>query len=298
MSHRPCLSLAVLLALFVSPSLYAQHGGGASYGGGHFGGSFGGHSFSGHSVGHAVGHSFGHIFGHRSGGRGSRLGKVPRGDGDEPPIAGAAFIHGKVVALPGPAGATVNYQPTHPMPPRFIAGPMPRAIFPRNGLFDSGFCASFGFSWHNFLFPGDFDCFGDPFLFDPFFSGGFIGVHFRSDSFITSGSFGVFPGSVASPAIAEPAGASPVTNGTAPRRDIESSGASPLDTEEPVTLLQLRDGTMYGLTRYWVEGGLLHYVTDYGGQNSVPFDRIDLAKTTELNAARGSPFVLPDSLVP
>jgi hypothetical protein len=62
---------------------------------------------------------------------------------------------------------------------------------------------------------------------------------------------------------------------------------------QPVTLLQLRDGSMYGVIHYWVEGDHLHYPTDYGGENSVPFDRIDLAKTTELNAAQGTPFTLP-----
>jgi hypothetical protein len=63
-------------------------------------------------------------------------------------------------------------------------------------------------------------------------------------------------------------------------------------SERPVTLLQLRDGWMYGLVDYWVEDGQLHYKTTYGGQNSVELDRIDLEETVQLNADRGVQFVL------
>jgi hypothetical protein len=69
-----------------------------------------------------------------------------------------------------------------------------------------------------------------------------------------------------------------------------------LKGEEPVALLQLLDGSMYGLTRYWLQGTTLHYVTTYGGENSVPLERIDFAKTTELNAARGTPLDLTRNL--
>jgi hypothetical protein len=57
--------------------------------------------------------------------------------------------------------------------------------------------------------------------------------------------------------------------------------------------LQLRDGSIYGLTDYWAEDGELHYTTTYGGQNSVPLKRIDFEKTVQLNADRGVEFVLP-----
>jgi hypothetical protein len=63
-------------------------------------------------------------------------------------------------------------------------------------------------------------------------------------------------------------------------------------SEQPVTLLQLRDGSMYGLVDYWVEDGQLHYTTTYGGQDSLGLDRIDLEKTVQLNAERGIQFVL------
>jgi hypothetical protein len=66
----------------------------------------------------------------------------------------------------------------------------------------------------------------------------------------------------------------------------------------PITLLQLRDGSMYGLTDYWAKDGELHYTTTYGGQDSVPFERIDLEKTLQLDTDRGVPIVLPLQSVP
>lgn len=65
-----------------------------------------------------------------------------------------------------------------------------------------------------------------------------------------------------------------------------------VEREPPVTLLQLRDGSMYGLTEYWVEGDELHYFTTYRGEGSVPIERIDFEKTAKLNAGRGVEFAL------
>ena len=72
----------------------------------------------------------------------------------------------------------------------------------------------------------------------------------------------------------------------------ETTVARDAQDAQPVTLLQLVDGPMYGLTDYWIEGNQLRYVTTYGGQNSVPIERIDFAKTAELNADQGVEFVL------
>jgi hypothetical protein len=55
---------------------------------------------------------------------------------------------------------------------------------------------------------------------------------------------------------------------------------------------------MYGLTDYWVKDGELHYKTTYGGENSVSFERIDFAKTVQLNADRDVRFVLPPQKLP
>jgi len=60
----------------------------------------------------------------------------------------------------------------------------------------------------------------------------------------------------------------------------------------PLTLLQLKDGSMYGLTDYWLEDGRLRYRTSYGGENSVPLEQIDFDQTVKLNAERGVELVL------
>jgi hypothetical protein len=262
MGRRPKVSLAVLLALIVSPPLFARngggggHGAGGGHGGSHAGGHFGGGVSSGHSFGHSIGHSLGHLFGHRSGEHSSRAGKN-------------VAIH--------------DHSPARRVPVVFIVRPARRRMLPQNQLINSGFCDSFRFSWRSFLFPGEFDCFGNAFIDDPFFYGGSFGTHFWSDSFASSG------------VSAGPLGPSGSVLTTSPD---QPGSAAPLllNFEDPVALLQLLDGSMYGLTRYWVEGMSLHYVTTYGGENSVPLEQIDFAKTSELNANRGTRFDLTGSL--
>lgn len=279
------LLLALPLAFLVSPPLYAQH----SSGGGHTSGG----GLSGHSVGHSIGQSFGHMFGHHSGRDSSRFEKGPGSRGGElPPLAGAAFIRGTVVTLPGPdGGITLDGQPPHTARGWLAVGFVRHKPSEANP-FDVGFCDSFRFTWHSFLFPDDFDCFGNPLPSHRFFSLR-LRAHFWCDSLFAAVALGASSGSMASEAAS---GSSPLAprNASAP----ESSAPSAAKAEQPVTLLELRDGSMYGLIHYWVDGGRLRYVTDYGGENSVPLERIDFAKTTELNASRGTPFILQEGTNP
>lgn len=284
--RRQTGSLLVLpLAFLLSPPLYAQHGG--SHGAGHFSGG----GLSGHSVGRSIGQSFGHIFGNHSGRDSSRLEKGPGSRGGElPPLAGAAYIHGKVVMLPGPGGGmNVDRPPRQMVRGRFAASFVPHKAF-AGSQFNVGFCDSIRFTWHSFLFPGELDCFGSSFLPHPIFSRrcGF----FWSDSLFAGEGLGASSESIASQAGSDSSGFVPRNAPPAPPQDEESSGTSAVKVERPVTLLQLRDGSMYGLIRYWVHGERLHYVTDYGGEDDLPLERIDFAKTTQLNASRGTPLVL------
>ncbi len=48
---------------------------------------------------------------------------------------------------------------------------------------------------------------------------------------------------------------------------------------------------MGGLRDYWVEDGRLHYVTSYGGEDSVLLEQIDFGRTVQLNAERGVELV-------
>lgn len=73
----------------------------------------------------------------------------------------------------------------------------------------------------------------------------------------------------------------------------------------PLTLIFLTDGTNFAVTDYWLAGGRLHYVTSYGGENSIPFEKFDLQKTVDENyklgilfSLRPAPAAAPDSAEP
>jgi hypothetical protein len=61
-------------------------------------------------------------------------------------------------------------------------------------------------------------------------------------------------------------------------------GASSSDSE---VVLFLKDGTVYAITDYWIADNKLHYVTNYGGENSIPLDQLDMQRTVDTNAKRG-----------
>jgi len=131
-------------------------------------------------------------------------------------------------------------------------------------------CPEFGFS-RSLIWGSGVDCWSGGFFFDPSF-GGFV----RYDSPITGGGL---PGL------------------TERRSSLQAYGVpdAPLgDTSsaKPATLLALEDGSEFALTQYWLEGHELHYVTTYGGRNSLPVERIDLERTVRDNADRGIRFVL------
>jgi hypothetical protein len=52
-------------------------------------------------------------------------------------------------------------------------------------------------------------------------------------------------------------------------------------------VLFLKDGTVYAITDYWIADNKLHYVTNYGGENSIPLDQLDMQRTVDVNAKRG-----------
>jgi hypothetical protein len=144
----------------------------------------------------------------------------------------------------------------------------PVGFFPRHRHFGSFGCTN------DLLFPRQFNCFNTAFFFDPFFFGAYsiLGpLPDQTSAYLSTDSL------AAETMSSEDAAALPASNSEGQQR---------------VTLLQLLDGSMYGLTSYHVVGHELHYTTSYGGQNSVPLDRIDFAQTLKLNAERHVPFVL------
>jgi len=79
--------------------------------------------------------------------------------------------------------------------------------------------------------------------------------------------------------------------------DLQSNAVS-----SPVTVIYLQDGSSYEVTDYWLSDNQLHYVTNYGGENSVSLSQIDVQRTVDANAAQGVNFTLhpapPASLTP
>ena len=66
-------------------------------------------------------------------------------------------------------------------------------------------------------------------------------------------------------------------------------GGSSSDTS---VVLFLKDGTVYAVTEYWVADNKLHYVTNYGGENAIDLDTIDMQRTVDVNAKRGITITL------
>lgn len=62
--------------------------------------------------------------------------------------------------------------------------------------------------------------------------------------------------------------------------------------EGRLTLLALEDETILPVADYWLEDGLIFYVTATWRQGSVPLRELDWEMTTQLNAERGVDFVL------
>lgn len=85
---------------------------------------------------------------------------------------------------------------------------------------------------------------------------------------------------------------SPQDNGMSADQSSEVGAGSTSGENEQPFVLYLKDGTSYAVTRYWVAGGKLHYVTTYGGENSIPIENVNVQKTVDENAALGHPFTL------
>ena len=266
------------------------HGGSGGHGlSGHVGHSSGGsasrHS-TGQSIGHSIGHSFAHVFGHRGQGASAAA------------LAAIPPQHGRVSASPESVPRRLHRQPRD----RFVFRP-PNGFFLRRGA--CGFCeCPDGWFEHDFRFGDTWNCSSGGFFFDPFFFGWFSGSFSYGSAFGGTTWFG--GGTEPDSAVESPAEPntqyqrtiSDATNDAPNSRDSTTPSRNGVKAESPITLLQLRDGSMYGLTDYWVKGDELHYRTTYGGENSVPFERIDFEKTAELNADHDAPFILPPRSVP
>jgi len=60
----------------------------------------------------------------------------------------------------------------------------------------------------------------------------------------------------------------------------------------PNSVIYLQDGTNFDVSDYSVSEGKLHYVTSYGGENSVDLGQVDIQRSVDANASRGLSFSL------
>lgn len=159
-----------------------------------------------------------------------------------------------------------------------------------------GFYGGYGYGFGCDPFWGGWDgsCLGS---WSPFW-GGYGGYGYPGDSYYDDSSapnYQVFGGGADS----GPDGSNLTGN---PANENYTYQNSPQDTgvaadqsganDDQPFVLYLKDGSSYAVTRYWVAGGNLHYMTTYGGENSVALDQVDVQKTVDENAALGHSFTL------
>lgn len=164
-----------------------------------------------------------------------------------------------------------------------------------------------GFDAHHFqvlhrrhgFFPGGFS--GGGFVGNNFFAGGFFPLSFVSSSSTVIVVPQVVPVQVPVPVVVNdnpppPASGGAVAAGLPPNWPRLRVARSSYPTERPplaqLTLLVLKDQTIFAATDYWLEDGRIFYVTSTGKQASVALRELDWEMTRRLNAERGVTFLL------
>jgi hypothetical protein len=72
----------------------------------------------------------------------------------------------------------------------------------------------------------------------------------------------------------------------------EPSSPEEIEAEKVLFVLYMKNGAVYAVTNYWVGDGKLHYLTSYGGENTIDLNDLDVQKTVDVNASRGVEFTL------
>lgn len=236
-----------------------------------------------------------------------------------PPFAGMLVepgTHRRPIA-PFTAFGGTSVTPPHPCINTFARCGFGGGVLDGDGDFDNdgfgpsiffGFLGPFGFSPFGFgstcIFNGFFqNCFLSPVNFSPFGFGAFgpfgiFGPWYGGYNFAPYGSSFLFmpPAENLPPAFGDYL---PNTN-YAPSYTFEpeplpvpeeAPSANGSETQ-PVVNLVLKDGTVFGVTSYWLLNDRLFYITTYKIQSSIPIDQLDLQKTVDMNWKRGVAFTL------
>jgi len=72
----------------------------------------------------------------------------------------------------------------------------------------------------------------------------------------------------------------------------DESSPEEIQAEKVLYVLYMKNGAVYAVTNYWLADGKLHYMTSYGGENTIEMSDLDLQKTVDVNAKRGINFTL------
>ncbi|HET6930151.1 MAG TPA: hypothetical protein VFI45_07500 [Candidatus Acidoferrum sp.] len=287
-----CLLVAVCLH---APVALAQHGGGAhaggGFGGGHFGGGGGHFGGSGHSGGHPAGGA------HAS---------APRGSAPAPGASSAtsgirtATIAPLQTALPSKTTSfgTGNAGNLRPRPvPR--PTPPPVSIIYIPVYYSPFFYGGFNSFWGCDPFWGFGGCYS-PFGFGyggygGFGYGGYYGGLYNGWGW---GSYGLGGYNGAGIGAGSNVYSSTGAGGevTTPQNYVAPSYPTDIRGRDMVELF-FKDGTVFNVIDYWLVDGQLHFLTvDERGEKSVehvlPFDTLDVQKSTDVNTDRGFKFQL------
>jgi hypothetical protein len=199
---------------------------------------------------------------------------------------------GASTALRGSSFATSNAMRTRPFAAQFVGAPPHVPPFRHRPIFfGPGFGGCFGpffFGCGGGFFGGGFGFgFGlgygygycDPFwgcpagLYGGYYNGGYYGNQIYNQSTDDS-------------SVSNEFNPSRYWGPSAPPEETGGGGGSASSSDSEVVLF-LKDGTVYAITDYWIADNKLHYVTNYGGENSIPLDQLDMQRTVDTNAKRG-----------
>ncbi len=205
---------------------------------------------------------------------------------------------GASTALRGSSFATSSTMRTRPYTAQFIGAPpqvppFPPRRYPIYPIYGPGFgfggCfGPFFFGCGGFYGGGFYGGFGfglgygygycDPFwgcpagLYGGYYNGGYYGNQIYNESTDDS-------------SVSNEFNPSRYWGPSAPPEET-GGGGSASSTDNEVVLF-LKDGTVYAITDYWIADNKLHYITNYGGENSIPLDQLDMQRTVDVNAKRG-----------
>jgi hypothetical protein len=212
----------------------------------------------------------------------------------EPPARGA---NGTIAAAPANNARGITSGPR-----AAISGPPHIPVIPRRPIgfqpFYPFYPYGYGFGFGGGLFYGAFgSC--DPFwgCYGYGYGDNGIGYGYYGGSF-SSGynadlSYSGGGDASASEQMTQSQDAVPTLLAQAPETSQEQETATVGPSAKRVSaVLYLKDGSSYAVTDYWLADGKIHYVTSYGGENSIDQDALDLQRTVNENAAQGLTFTL------